>query len=160
MGRVKRILLLCIMMTLIFSGCSTESEREEWQQLRYYFDTVGSCGDNITFTHPQTQKTISGDFTQLELVLPDDAEREDIAKLAMALCQNYIDEYYAADEENRKYTVGLMLDIYQYGEALAEDVILIPDENGKYLQIFQRDSEKSITGTFITLQEFSDSLNL
>ena len=141
-------------------------QKEEWQSIRYCFDELNNW-EHLSFVHPQTGEKIAGQIRTFELVITQNAKKEDIVKLAMALCQREADyeledvELLKESEEDIElWFIGMQMDIYQYGEIIADNVILLLDKDKKYLEVFQPDKAGSKEGRFITLDEFAEKLEI
>lgn len=126
----------------IMEGELGNQEEKNWQNARYCY---GTRENNVeTWLHPQFGKKIKGIVQQNQLVLLDDIEKEDIAKLAIATSQAYVDNEIKEDEDMTAAFLGMRLSIVKNGKEIAKDITFIWDENKAYIEPVDLTSDAKI----------------
>ena len=131
----------------------SNKEETDWQNARYCYDVKDNKAE--TWLHPQLGKKVKGIVQQNQLILLDDIEKEDIAKLAIATSQEYVDNEIKEDEDMTSAFLGIRLSIVKNGKEIAKDITFIWDKNKAYMEPVDLKSDSKI----VTVEELAKQIS-
>lgn len=131
----------------------SNKEKTDWQNARYCYDVKDNKAE--TWLHPQLGKKVKGIIQQNQLILLDGIEKEDIAKLAIATSQEYVDNEIKEDEDMASAFLGIRLSIVKNGKEIAKDITFIWDKNKAYMEPVDLKSDSKI----VTVEELAKQIS-